>query len=299
MPTYKKVPQYDSVASSPNTEYTAASNHRNSSPSLSSSRSISSEQDPALLASFGELEDAEGLQDAEGLDHHPECQPLVPSYTRYPPQQVQGTAIPIPRSNDGVFSNLAAKPDVNVEKVDEQPPSYEQAAADSTPPYWETTIIAPGMSSDEVYVEGLPVGNFFGFVWNMLISLSFQFIGFLLTYLLHTTHAAKNGSKAGLGITLVQYGYYMRAATDGTLPEDEPDAFNFSGNDEVVNTTIQNNNGNEWLSYLLMIAGWFILIRSLSEYLRARKMEQVVRQIPALPGVSLAVIAEGEGENAV
>ena len=35
--------------------------------------------------------------------------------------------------------------------------------------------------------------------------------GFLLTYLLHTTHAAKNGSRAGLGITLIQWAFYMRA----------------------------------------------------------------------------------------
>lgn len=40
----------------------------------------------------------------------------------------------------------------------------------------------------------------------MLVSMSFQFVGFLLTYLLHTTHAAKNGSRAGLGITLIQLG---------------------------------------------------------------------------------------------
>lgn len=40
--------------------------------------------------------------------------------------------------------------------------------------------------------------------------MSFQFVGFLLTYLLHTTHAAKNGSRAGLGITLIQYSFYLR-----------------------------------------------------------------------------------------
>jgi len=34
----------------------------------------------------------------------------------------------------------------------------------------------------------------------------FTLAGFLLTYLLHTTHAAKNGSRAGLGITLIQLG---------------------------------------------------------------------------------------------
>lgn len=40
--------------------------------------------------------------------------------------------------------------------------------------------------------------------------MSFQFIGFLLTFLLHSTHAAKLGSRAGLGITLIHYGFYLR-----------------------------------------------------------------------------------------
>lgn len=41
-----------------------------------------------------------------------------------------------------------------------------------------------------------------------------QATGFLLTYLLHTTHAAKNGSRAGLGITLIQLGFYLKQRAD-------------------------------------------------------------------------------------
>jgi hypothetical protein len=151
--------------------------------------------------------------------------------------------------NDGVFANLNAKPerirrrnadgtieyvggDDEAEGNKEAPPvcfilsfralsyvgdrrtqSYETAAADAAPPYWETTIIAPALGPDDMLVDGLPVGHLFGFAWNLLVSMSFQFVGFLLTYLLHTTHAAKNGSRAGLGITLIQYGFYMRAYT--------------------------------------------------------------------------------------
>jgi hypothetical protein len=80
----------------------------------------------------------------------------------------------VPRTGtDGVFANLAAKPDnseVPEGKYDEPLPSYETAAADAAPPYWETTIITPGMDTDEVYVDGLPVGNFFAFIWNAHIS---------------------------------------------------------------------------------------------------------------------------------
>jgi len=60
-------------------------------------------------------------------------------------------------------------------------------------------------------IEGLATGTLFSFLWNMLVSVSFQFVGFLLTFLLHTTHAAKYGSRAGLGVTLIQYGFALRS----------------------------------------------------------------------------------------
>lgn len=213
--------------------------------------------------------------------------------------------------SDGVFANLSAKPERG-EKLDEHPPTYEQAAADAAPPYWETSILAPGLTGDEVYIEGLPVGSFFSFLWNAMISMSFQLVGFLLTYLLHTTHAAKNGSRAGLGITLIQYGFYMKGSgsvlsptpTDPTytVPPD-PDSHDFDPN--VVGQGNSNGTdkgqfdfGADWLSYLLMIIGWFVLIRSISDFIRARRMEQLVLQSPDR-GLSQPVVAEGETPDRV
>ncbi|KAI1608636.1 hypothetical protein EDD36DRAFT_422975 [Exophiala viscosa] len=220
---------------------------------------------------------------------------------------------PMPTSNrptDGVFANLSAKPERG-EPLEDKPPTYEQAAADATPPYWETTILAPGMSSDEVYVDGLPVGSVFSFVWNGMISMSFQLVGFLLTYLLHTTHAAKHGSRAGLGLTLVQYGFYMTgSSSDGnqgtanpgqfsdSSPPD-PNSHNFDPNN--VDGSGQSTGGHglggftsaDWISYVLMIVGWFILIRAVSDFLRARRHEQLVLQSPSR-GLPVPVVAEGE-----
>ncbi|KAJ5082836.1 hypothetical protein N7532_011879 [Penicillium argentinense] len=216
-------------------------------------------------------------------------------------------------SNDGVFANLAAKPERG-EKNEDLPPSYEEAAADATPPYWETTIVAPGLSSDEVYVDGLPVGSIFSFVWNAMISMSFQLVGFLLTYLLHTTHAAKNGSRAGLGLTLVQYGFYMKggsepsgsegAGGDQYVPPQDPNSHNFDPN-SVGDTSGGDGGGamsgistSEWISYILMIVGWFILIRAVSDFLRARRHEQLVLQSPDR-GLGVPIIAEGERSETV
>jgi hypothetical protein len=228
--------------------------------------------------------------------------------------------------SDGVFSNLSAKPERGDEEKEELPPvcpssvafcrqpcansfqSYEQAAADQAPPYWETTILAPGLGGlDDVYIDGLPVGSFFGFVWNAMISMAFQFVGFLLTYLLHSTHAAKNGSRAGLGITLIQYGFYMKSTPgsgggghgnmegDGYVNPADPNAHSFdqsdvsgggsSGSDDIT--------GSDWAAYILMIVGWFILIRAVSDYLKARRHEQLVLQSPDR-GLGVPVIASGE-----
>ncbi|KIW89045.1 uncharacterized protein Z519_10530 [Cladophialophora bantiana CBS 173.52] len=215
------------------------------------------------------------------------------------------------RATDGVFANLSAKPERG-DQVEEKPPTYEQAAADATPPYWETTILAPGMSSDEVYVDGLPVGSVFSFVWNGMISMSFQLVGFLLTYLLHTTHAAKHGSRAGLGLTLVQYGFYMSGSSDGPSDTGNPGQFSNSSppdpnshsfDPNAVNGAGDQSSGGssgmggftsaDWISYILMIIGWFILIRAVSDFLRARRHEALVLQSPTR-GLPVPVVAEGE-----
>ncbi|GES61024.1 metal homeostatis protein bsd2 [Aspergillus terreus] len=260
----------------------------------------------AAASSSGASSGQSGPQQPAGIVRR---QTILPSFTS---SQSSGGGRVIHSSNDGVFANLAAKPERG-EKNEDLPPSYEEAAADATPPYWETTILAPGISSDEVFVDGLPVGSVFSFVWNAMISMSFQLVGFLLTYLLHTTHAAKNGSRAGLGLTLVQYGFYMKGGSDTGGSDDggsgqyatppDPNSHNFDPN------SMGDNGGDggggsssistsEWISYVLMIVGWFILIRSISDFLRARRHEQLVLQSPDR-GLGVPVIAEGERSETV
>jgi hypothetical protein len=156
-----------------------------------------------------------------------------------------------------------------------------------------------------------------------MISMSFQLVGFLLTYLLHTTHAAKNGSRAGLGITLVQYGFYMKtprtshpaptnAAGESTYGKPpDPNAHDFDPSQvastaaaaaAAANTATKSGwstiTSSEWLAYGLMIIGWFILIRAVSDFLRARRHEQLVLQSPDR-GLPVPVIATGEESEAV
>lgn len=63
-------------------------------------------------------------------------------------------------------------------------------------------------------VDDLPTGSILFFIATAFVSYFFQFVGFVLTYLLHTSHAAKYGSRAGLGLTMIQYGFYSRTAQE-------------------------------------------------------------------------------------
>lgn len=149
----------------------------------------------------------------------------------------------------------------------------------------------------------MPVGSVFSFIWNGMISTSFQLVGFLLTYLLHSTHAAKNGSRAGLGITLIQYGFYMKGSAedappmmngpDGYAAPPDPNSHDFSSGEVTGDNGVAEMTGGEWMSYVLMIVGWFVLIKSVADFLQARRHEQLVMQSPDR-GLNVPIIAEGE-----
>ncbi|KAL6707353.1 hypothetical protein ACN47E_004132 [Coniothyrium glycines] len=320
--------QYPPIpASPPPSFHSRASSPSGTSRRLLSDDPLANDEDRTLADTFDsdsdDDEDEDGRDDRQRLmrGNPPADEPDTPHGIRRTVTDLPVFNTQAPSSarvygggNGGVWANLSAKP-TRGEDAEEKPPTYEQAAADATPPYWETTILAPGTFGDEVFVEGLPVGSLFSFLWNAMISMSFQLVGFLLTYLLHTTHAAKNGSRAGLGITLVQFGFGFRSAVlnpsngnndnpgqgfDGSVPSD-PNAHDFDP-DSVGSPSAGGSDGaaaasaitgSDWIAYGLMIVGWFILIKSVSDFIRARRHEQLVLQSPDR-GLGVAVVADGE-----
>ncbi|KAG0709765.1 hypothetical protein DFH29DRAFT_13861 [Suillus ampliporus] len=227
--------------------------------------------------------------------------------------------------NDGVFSNVAAKPSQGVrvqegdnvylvpeESSNTAPPSYAAAQADAAPPYHTHSIFLPSslhsslnITQGCVVVDGLPTGTLFSFLWNALISTTFQFVGFVLTWVMHTTHAARYGSRAGLGVTLIQWGFGLRARLDdvngpglGSDPADAFPSFSSTQDAEEYTTTLASNDnlvswtnsadggaeGNagfltstaatEWLSFFLMTAGWFLLLTSAFGFWRVKRWER-------------------------
>jgi len=135
--------------------------------------------------------------------------------------------------------------------------------------------------------------------------MSFQFVGFLLTYLLASTHAARCGSRVGLGVILIQYGFYVRDSNGGAgesgLPIADTDG---DFQDPTKDDSAQGLEGtlvrNQWISGILMIFGWFILVRSLAEYYRVKTLEAQIRQTSQQSGDGAsAVIAAEEGDAVV
>ncbi|KAK6205521.1 uncharacterized protein RJT21DRAFT_118015 [Scheffersomyces amazonensis] len=214
----------------------------------------------------------------------------------------------IGQGTDGVFRNLMAKPDTESTRQEQEihPPSYEEAAADATPEYWESAVIAP-MYEDEVFVEGLPVGNMANFVWNGLVTVAFQFVGFVLCYLLHTSHAAKQGSRAGLGITFILYGYQMIPSNFGhsdRVPDRyEPNDPNSYDIDKMSKTSSENLDtynshlfqqhatdpsspipsptSTPYFAYGIIAFGVFIILKSIVDYYKVKQIERAILSPPS------------------
>ncbi|KAI1314985.1 hypothetical protein EDD11_001421 [Mortierella claussenii] len=200
-----------------------------------------------------------------------------------------GAARIIQQTMDGVFSNLSAKPRVERPHQEELPPPYKSAALDQSPAYFETTVLAPGYSNDEVLVDGLPVGGLVGFMWNMITSMSFQFVGFFLTYLLHTSHATKSGSKMGLGITFISMGTQMMTGKADLEEGDEDLDTGYMGN---TGESMESSKEYLWLSYFMIALGSAIMLQSGIGFARAKRTEMIINATSSSHAASNEAAAE-------
>lgn len=153
--------------------------------------------------------------------------------------------------------------------------SYVAASADAAPSYWENTVHAPSALdlNGDMLIDDLPTGSLVVFVSTTLVSWFFQLPGFILTYLLHGSHAGRLGSQAGLALTLIQFGFgtTVMSAFAPPSPEDampssgeggsgSEDGFPHWGTNSTTDGDVQTDMrmayaGHEWISFLLMTIG--------------------------------------------
>ena len=76
-------------------------------------------------------------------------------------------------------------------------------------------------------------------------------------------------------------------------------AATLAGADSHASSHGQSFPARDWFAYILMIVGWFVLIRAVTDFIKARNHEKLVLRSPDR-GLHRPVIAEGEGaETAV
>jgi hypothetical protein len=174
------------------------------------------------------------------------------------------------------------------------------ASADTAPSYWDTIVHNPtGVDlNGDMIIEELPTGSVLVFVLTTLISWFFQLPGFILSYLLHTTHAGRFGSQAGLALTLIQWGF-TSSTVMGTfpLPDEPPPPGPDAGGGTPVggwspedgmkgNSTMMDGDGSaladmqmpysghEWISFFLMTVGPSFLLRLCSPFCIQMKLKR-------------------------
>lgn len=211
---------------------------------------------------------------------------------------VDGHVVYVGETNDGVFSNLSAKPTTAPQATPDTLPSYSEASHDPSPPYWETSVMS---EFDEIYIDGIPAGNVFNFLWSALVSVLFQFLGFVITYLLHTSHAAKNGAQLGLGVTILNLGVVSlpvdisKTEIDSAVGRFEPSdpaaidvsasTVDTSGSLDTYRSSLTGHadfsdvnssfllHGKPVLSYTLFLLGGFLILKSIYDFYKVKRLE--------------------------
>jgi hypothetical protein len=174
--------------------------------------------------------------------------------------------------------------------------SYAAAQADAVPPYWDTIMHAPsGIDTDAGMIVGdLASGSILAFISTLFVSFSFQFISFLLTYLLPYYTRRKVWLEGWPRTNNNPIWLSSHSAADDILPRSDGKAADVlmlsappssSAPMPQDNTIVLSMSPREWLSFLflitlgtrylssffpiyLLLAGWFLLLSSLVGFWR-------------------------------
>ncbi|KAI9298049.1 hypothetical protein K502DRAFT_47660 [Neoconidiobolus thromboides FSU 785] len=207
------------------------------------------------------------------------------------------------KSYDGVFFNMAAKPErssgvpVSIE-TEEEPverlqdyeyengveglPNYDQALTEPSPPSFNfSSFFQERMISNypsEPIINGLPVGTLTSFVFVLFAGSFFQFIGFFIAYIIHFSHATKQAALAGLGVTFLQYGFYLFYKMEQIqLGLDSRFKFSYYPIDPSFGKLTL---PLMILSYCLLIIGWCFFLNASYEFIKVCKLRYKILNAP-------------------
>ena len=89
-----------------------------------------------------------------------------------------------------------------------------------------------------------------------------------MVFVMAMNHAARCGANTGLGITLIRYGFlYRKRLVEEEAGMTDPETYQYEQGpfDQY-----------EWFSYLLLIVGWFIMLKANISFFRVRRIKALI-----------------------
>lgn len=182
---------------------------------------------------------------------------------------------PVIHSTDGVFSNLNEKPEIRSDAL----PSYTQVTGEPEfdPFYgYEVAYCHIGEFYGEMLFDSIPAGSWGGLALSAFFSFIFDFIGFIMTFFLSTSHGTRKGALIGLGLTLIRYGIYVLTDiedTAGDVTNDELEAIGYNG-------LVDQWWFGKWVGIVMIAVAVFLIYHSITRFRRVLKAKDYADKHP-------------------
>ncbi|KAG4093414.1 hypothetical protein H8356DRAFT_1277730 [Neocallimastix lanati (nom. inval.)] len=190
---------------------------------------------------------------------------------------------PVIHSVDGVFSNLNEKPEVRSDAL----PTYTQVTGEpELDPFYgyEVAYCHIGEFYGEMLFNSIPAGTWGGLIISALFSFIFDFIGFIMTFFLSTSHGTRKGSLIGLGLTLIRYGFYILIGIEDTAGDTTTDELESIG----YNGLIDQWWFGKWVGFVMIGIAAFIIYHSITRFIRVLKAKEYADKHPErVPEINL------------
>jgi len=184
------------------------------------------------------------------------------------------------QSHDGVFSNLNEKPEVRSDAL----PTYTQVTGEAEyDPFhgYDVTYCRIGDFYGEMLIDNIPAGTWAGLLLSAFFSCIFDFIGFIMTFFLSTSHGTRKGALIGLSITLARYGLMIITGDDFGATEDELEENGVAGLYDVWWF-------GSWVGFVMIGLSIFIVYQSISRFRRILKVKAYAEAHPErVPEINL------------
>jgi len=182
---------------------------------------------------------------------------------------------PVIHSTDGVFSNLNEKPEIRSDAL----PSYTQVTGEPEfdPFYgYEVAYCHIGEFYGEMLFDSIPAGSWGGLILSAFFSFIFDFIGFIMTFFLSTSHGTRKGALIGLGFTLIRYGIYVLTGiedTAGDVTNEELDAIGYNG-------LVDQWWFGKWVGVAMIAIALLLIYHSITRFIRVLKAKDYADKHP-------------------